>query len=341
MQRVVPLVEEVRGGLVESLHAGALAVVDSAGEVRGRLGDPDLVTFPRSSLKPFQLLALVQRGGVERFGLGENEVAVMAASHSGEERHVETVRSILGKIAAPESALACGAHAPLGPRAAAELQARGESPRSVHNNCSGKHAGMLALARLLGAPLQDYVDPDHPAQRAIRQTLVDVLGLDVESLVVGIDGCSAPAYAVSVRTMARGFARLAKPKTGPEGWQTALRRVAGAMRAHPEMVGGSRDRLDTDLMRLGRGMIAKSGAEGFFAAAHPDGVGLALKVMDGDPTRRARHVALTAALDRLGWIAAGELSDYGPRVIEKNWAGRTVGELRPTPDLRVLGSDGG
>ncbi len=336
MQQGVPLVEEVRGGLVESLHQGALVVADGRGDVVTALGNADLLTFPRSAMKPFQLLALVQRGGVERFNFSESEVAVMAASHSGEERHVESVCSILRKIGAPESALACGPHAPLGAAAASELQASGQAPRAVHNNCSGKHVGMLALARLLEAPLEGYVDVRHPAQRAVREGITAVLGIDERELVVGVDGCSAPAYAVTLRVAARGFARLARPTAAPSAWQEPLRRVAAAMRAHPDMVGGTSDRLDTDLMRLGRELVAKSGAEGFFAVAHPEGLGLTLKVLDGDPTRRARHVAMTAALSRLGWMATGDLPAYGPVLPLPNWAGLAAAELRPSATLQAF-----
>ena len=330
---VAPLVETTRGGIVESVHFGALAVADASADVRWSLGDPDLVAFPRSSWKPFQLQALVERGGVERFGFSEPEVAVMAASHSGEPMHVAAVQGILRKIDAPPAALACGAHAPMLLEAAIALEAAGESPTALHNNCSGKHSGMLALARLLGAPLPGYLDPGHPAQRAIREGIGGVLEIDADALTVGVDGCGAPAYATSLRRMAVAAARLARPELAPTPWRAALTRVADAMRARPEIVGGSRGRVDTDLMRLGRGLVAKAGAEGYMIVGHPNGLGLALKVSDGDAAKRAVPVALLAALRRLGWIDdadfAGPLAAWGPTTPVANWAGTHVGDVRP------------
>jgi len=343
----VPLVEATRGGIVESIHVGALAVVDTDGEIVWALGDPTLLSFPRSSLKPFQLLPLIQRGGVERFAFTPAEVAVMAGSHSGEEIHVAAVRSVLEKVGASAEALACGAHPPLDAVSAERLRVERAEPSALHNNCSGKHSGMLALARLLGAPLEGYFEPDHPAQEAIRAAIVDVLEPAGE-MVTGLDGCGAPAYALTLLATARGFARLGRPDGAPARWREALGRVAAAMQAHPEMVAGTHGRIDTDLMLLNTGLIAKGGAEGYFAVGHRQGYGLALKILDGDAARRARHVALIAALQTLAWIndadVAGPLSAYGPVIPITNWAGRAAGEVRPaamtmirTPTNRATG----
>jgi len=333
----IPLVETTRGGMVESVHIGSIAVVDAAGVVSWSVGNPRLRTFPRSSLKPFQLLTLVARGGIARFGFTAAEVAVMAASHSGEPIHVATVSSVLGKVDAPPSALVCGVQAPGDVQSAERLAGAGQAPTALHNNCSGKHAGMLALTRLLGAPLDGYVEPDHPAQRAVRECLVDVLQLDPADLPVGVDGCSAPAYAVALDKMARGFALLGQPDQASTRWAAGLRTIAEAMRAHPELVGGTRNRVDTDLMRLGKGLVAKGGAEGYFCIGHPDGRGLALKILDGDGAQRARPVAAAMAARRLGWLAAhdlgGPLSGYGPAVPIHNWAGRRTGHVRPAAAL--------
>lgn len=333
MLAYVPLVEATRDGLVESLHLGALALADPSGELRWSLGDAHLRTFPRSALKPFQLLALVQRGGIERFGFTSAEVAIMAASHSGEPGHVATVESVLSKIDASAVDLRCGTHLPLAADAAATLARDGIQPSALHNNCSGKHAGMLALARLLDAPLEGYLDPSHPAQRAIRDCLVDVLTLDPSDLPVGLDGCSAPAYAVPLDRMARGFALLGAPERAPAGTAEGLRAIGDAMRAHPDLVGGSSGRVDTELMRLDRGLVAKGGAEGYFGVGHPDGLGLALKILDGDAAGRARSAAVVGAARRLGWVDPGDLAEYGPGRPISNWAGHQTGQVRAAPPL--------
>ncbi len=328
----VPLVEATRGGIVESIHVGALAVVDTDGAIVWALGDPALLTFPRSSLKPFQLLPLIQRGGVERFAFTPAEVAVMAGSHSGEEIHVAAVRSVLEKIGASAEALACGVHPPLDIVSAERLRIEGREPSALHNNCSGKHSGMLALARLLGAPLEGYLEPDHPAQGLIRAAIMEVLEPEGE-MIAGLDGCGAPAYALTMRATARGFARLGKPDGAPDRWSEALGRVAAAMSAHPEMVAGTHGRIDTDLMLLKTGLLVKGGAEGYSALGHRDGYGLTLKILDGDAARRAGRVALIAALQALAWVSdaevTGPLSAYGPVVPITNWAGRPAGDVRP------------
>jgi L-asparaginase II len=331
-----PLVETTRGGRVESVHVGALVLVDADGATRWSIGDAGLLNFPRSSLKPFQLLSLVEAGGVERFGLTTVDLAVAAASHSGEEIHVQAVQQLLSKIGAAPSDLACGVHEPSDAAAARRLRDRHETPNALHNNCSGKHAGMLALARALGAPLDGYLDLDHPVQRRIRACLVEVLELDENDLTVGIDGCSAPAYAVPLDHMARGFAWLGDASRAPVRWRKPLERVSAAMRLHPELVAGTHGRVDTDVMRHASGaVVAKGGAEGYFCMGHRDGLGLAFKIMDGDAARRARSAVVAGAAERLGWVPAGALADYGPCLPITNWAGRTTGEVRA-----VLGGDG-
>ena len=328
MTQCEALVETIRGGIVECVHHGALVLVDRDGNVQWSIGDPRLVSFPRSSLKPFQLLALVARGGVQRFGLDERDLAIASASHSGQDIHVDAVCRLLSKIDAGPEALACGAHAPIDEEAAARLETE---PSAVHNNCSGKHAGMLALARLLGAPLEGYLTRDHPAQQAIRETLTDVLALDDENLPVGIDGCSAPAYAVPLDKLARGFALLARP----EGkWAEPLLTISKAMRKHPELIAATHGRVDTDLMRVANGsIVAKGGAEGYFGMGHVDGLGLAFKILDGDAAHRARSTTVVAAAQALRWIDQDALAEYGPRTPMRNWAGKVTGEVRPAEAL--------
>ena len=333
-EQVVPLVETTRGGRMESGHLGALVVTDAAGTVLQSLGNPYLVNFPRSSLKAFQLASTIAHGAAERFGFGDREIAVMASSHSGEEIHVAAVLDVLNRIEAPPEVLACGPHLPLGLDAAERMQRANLFPSALHNNCSGKHAGMLTLARLLDAPLEGYLDPQHPAQQAIREALGEILGLDAQTLPYGIDGCSAPAYAPPLANMARAFAQLGDSDQAPPRWRAALARVAAAMRARPEMVGGTVGRMDTELMRLGTGLVAKAGAEGYFAVGHPSGLGLAVKILDGDATDRARRVAVHSALERLGWI--GPDVDGGVSLPLANWAGLHIGEVHPAAALASL-----
>jgi L-asparaginase II len=328
------LVETTRGGIVESRHHGALVAVDAHGGVRWSIGDARLVSFPRSSLKPFQVLALVTRGGVERFGLEARDLAIACASHSGEEIHTRAVCQLLDKIDAPPEALACGTHPPIDQASAERLEQRGEQPSAVHNNCSGKHAGMLALARLVGAPLEGYLGPEHPAQQAIRATLIDVLALDPNHLPVGIDGCSAPAYAVPLDKLARGFALLGDGAQAAPAWCSALGTIGDAMGAYPELVGGTSDRVDTDLMRVTNGaLVAKGGAEGYFGMGNRAGLGVAFKIIDGDAAHRGRSAVAVAAAQQLGWLDAGMLADYGPQVTISNWAGRATGAVRITQSL--------
>jgi L-asparaginase II len=216
------------------------------------------------------------------------------------------------------------------------LAERGESPSPVHNNCSGKHAGMLALARLLGAPLEGYLQPDHPAQQAIRATLIDVLELDASRLVFGIDGCSAPAYAVPLDKLARGFALLGQSPAAPGG----LAAISSAMRARPELVAGSSGRVDTDLMRAAAAaVVAKGGAEGYFGMGHDAGLGIAFKIVDGDAAHRARSAVAVGVAERLGWVRPGRLAEYGPASPIHNWAGRRTGEVRLAESLDIVNLD--
>ncbi|MCS6802837.1 MAG: asparaginase [Chloroflexota bacterium] len=327
------LVEVTRGGIVESVHAGVVVVSRPEGTVCSA-GERRLVTFPRSSLKPFQALALVAAGGSERFGLTEEELAVICASHAGEERHLAAVAGILEKIGAPPEALGCGTARPNRLPGAPPSD---QPPRALAHTCSGKHAGMLALARLLGAPLDGYLHPQHPAQRAIRRALEEMFGADAIR-GVATDGCNAPAYALPVETVARAFGQLARP-TGP--FAEALARIGAAMRCHPELVGGSRGFLDSALMAAVPGLVAKRGAEGFFALGLADGTGLALKVRDGDPAGRAVGPATMGALIALGVLDAGalppSLAAFGPlhRLYDRD--GAPVGAIQPARALRALG----
>jgi L-asparaginase II len=283
-----PLVKVWRGDTVESLHHGVVVVMDDAGREVARHGDPSLVTYLRSSAKPAQVLPLLASGAAERFGFSDAEIAVMIGSHGGEPFHVEAVRAILERIGVGEEALQCGAHPPYHRPSAQALRAAHEEPTAVHNNCSGKHAGMLALAVHLGAPTAGYLDEGHPVQRRILAAVAALAGLAPGDIRTAIDGCSAPNFALSMSAAATMYARLIAPGGLPADLQAAARRVVAAMRRHPEMVAGT-DRLCTALMRSASGgLIAKIGAEGFYGLGFERdgrGLGVALKVADGDGDR--------------------------------------------------------
>ena len=343
------LVEVMRGGRLESEHRGAIAVVDAAGKLIAHAGDPDLVTYLRSSAKPFQLLPLVESGGADRLGLSDRELAIVAGSHSGEPRHVETVQSILGKIGLTEDALQCGAHVPFNAESARALRDSGRAPTPIYNNCSGKHAGMLAQAIDRGLSTHDYLDPNHPVQGNICQALADLAGVSFDQVGVGVDGCSAPCFALSLRSAALAFANLASlpPFTegGREGGQAdrrcaALARIANAMMTYPEMVAGE-GRLDTDLMRAAKGrVVCKGGAEGFhgiglMSADGRPAWGIALKIGDGDG-QRGGHPVVIEVLRQLGVLddaALAALQSYRGWVVT-NHRGLEVGEVRTNFTLR-------
>ncbi len=338
MERVefghVPMVQVIRGKAVESVHHGAAVVVDSGGRVLARVGSPDTSTFLRSAAKPFQAIPILASGAADHFRLTPREVAVIVASHGGERMHLEQVRSILRKIGCGESDLRCGAHAPFYRPAAAALARSGRRPSALHNNCSGKHAGMLALSRYLREPVGRYLSPDHPVQDAILEVVSRYTGTPRRAIRLATDGCSAPTFALSLRQAARGYARLADRRYGRPGEKEAAARTVAAMRSHPEMVAGT-GRLCTLLMReADRGLIAKIGAEGFYGMAYRDGergIGIALKISDGNG-ERARTTAAVELLVQLGLLsrrkAAGILASHDlPRI--RNVRGLVVGRVVP------------
>jgi L-asparaginase II len=326
----VPFVGVYRGPRLESVHAVAACASDAFGNVLLALGSIDEPVFLRSSAKPFIAAAGVRAGIVERFGFDDRELAVMSASHNGEEIHLAAVLSILKKIGARVEDLHCGAHAPSYPPAAAALRARGAVPTALHNNCSGKHAGILALARVLNAPLAGYMEPGHPAQRAILALCERLSDDRFPADRLGIDGCGIPVYATSLRNAARSFARLAALADLDPGDAAALARVRAAIVAEPDYVAGT-GRFDTDVIRAGNGrIVAKGGAEAVHATALLDGgIGLVLKVVDGGS--RAAAPAALALLRRLGALDAEQervLAAHARSAVA-NAAGVIVGEIRP------------
>jgi L-asparaginase II len=333
----VPLVAIIRGDVVESLHHGAIAVVDTAGSVLASTGDPDTVTFVRSAAKPIQVLPLLESGAADRFRFTEEEVAVMIGSHGGEPRHLDAVRSILKKAGLEQDALSCGAHVPMHPPTAHELRARREAPTSLHNNCSGKHAAMLAQAVHLGEPIGTYLDPDHPVQVRIRSAATAFADVPADRLRTAVDGCSAPTFALPLRRAAQMFARLLSPEGLGDGLGQAARRAVAAMRAHPYMIAGT-ERLCTGLMEsTGQRLIAKIGAEGFYGLGFErrgKGVGIAIKVADGNG-RRARHSVAINVLERLDLLTRDTAEGLRSRFVGilRNHRGLNVGGVENLFDL--------
>jgi len=321
-----------RGPEIESLHRVRVAVAGAGGTLVGGLGDPSARTYLRSSAKPVQALPLVEEGLVERYGLEPREIAVMAASHNAEPFHVHAVRSILEKGGIEESLLQCGPHEPMGEMAAASLRAAEEEPGPIHNNCSGKHAGMLLVCRAMGWPTGSYRDPDHPLQRRIRERLAELAGCAADALGLAVDGCGVPTFSMPVEAMARTLAALAVADARRAGdRERAIGAVLDAMARHPEYVAGT-GRVDTAIMVAhGNRVVVKTGAEGVFCAAirghdgnEPRGV--ALKVADG--ARRAQDVAIVDVLDRLGVVdpaAAGLAGHARPPLL--NRSGEVVGRI--------------
>jgi L-asparaginase II len=302
-----PLVEVKRGSITESRHRGYIVAVEPDGNIVASLGAPHYVTFLRSSAKPFQALPLLLTGAADRFGFTDREVALACASHNGEPIHTEIAASMLQKIGLGPEALKCGVHEPYSAEAAAELRARGEEPNVLHNNCSGKHAGMLAVALQLGAPIEDYDSPESPVQKAIADVLSKFSDIAVTDMAVGTDGCGAPIFGITMKAMALAYARLVAPPTSfDKKTHDACERIVRVMTTYPELIGGTSQRLDTEVMRAARGrVVSKVGAEGVYTAGikpceeWPRGLGFALKIEDGDD-KRARPVVVIEALRQLG-----------------------------------------
>ncbi len=311
--------------------------MDGEGRLVARLGEPETVTYLRSSAKPFQAVPVVTSGAADRFGLNEAELAVACGSHSGEDLHVGVVAGMLKKIGLDESFLKCGVHDPFDRATSERLRRGGESPGALRNNCSGKHTGMLVLSRHLGAPPEAYDDPAGLVQQAILRTVSQFSGLPENEIALGTDGCGVPVFGVSVSTMALMYARLVAP---PSDFEAATRgacaRLVAAMNQYPELVGGTVERFDTEVMRYGRGLVvSKIGAEGVYTAGvlpcerWPKGLGLAFKIEDGED-RRARSTIAIEALRQLGVLdedAQKSLSPYASFPV-LNHRGEIVGKIR-------------
>ncbi len=337
------LVDVMRGGAVESTHRGAIAVIDDDGAVLASLGDIERPIFPRSAVKVLQALPLVASGAADQLGLSDEELAIACASHGGEEIHAKTAARMLAKAGLDAGSLECGAHWPYFEGAARALAARGEEPSALHNNCSGKHAGFLCLACAMHGGALDlrqyakgYVAAEHPVMREVSAALEAATGFDLSGTARGTDGCSIPTYAIPLRHLALAFARVATGVGLRAGYADAAQRLRAAVASAPYLVAGS-GRFDTRVMeQLGARVFCKVGAEAVFCAALPErGLGVAIKIDDGN-TARAAEVVMAAAIEAL--VSLDDADSVFMRSLSEptlqNWNGIQVGALRATDTLR-------
>ena len=343
------LFETTRGQIVESVHYGSIAVVDSIGKMIASYGDPQTVAFLRSSAKPFQVLPFVERGGVEHFGFTQRELSLSCASHEGSDMHVQAVITLQKKVGIEESNLMCGSHMPGDVDELKRLIVNNIHPRTNHNNCSGKHTAMLAHAKMRGLPLENYLDINHPIQQDILASFAEMCLFPVNEIPLGTDGCSAPNFALPLYNAALGFARYCDPREFSEVRATACRKVISAMTAYPEMMSGYGE-FDEQLMKVGEGnIVCKRGAEGYQIVGllpgvlGPDspGIGIALKVSDGDASRmddnlvssnRVRPAVILEVLRQLGALNSEQmqaLSTFGPEKEIRNHREIVTGHSLP------------
>ena len=337
-----PLVEVKRASITESRHRGHIVAVEPDGKIVASLGSPQNVTFLRSSAKPLQAMPLLVTGAADRFGFTDREVALACGSHNGEPIHTELAASMLRKIGLGPEALKCGAHEPYGAEAALELRSRGEEPSALHNNCSGKHAGMLAVAVHLGASIENYDSPENPVQKTIADIVAKFSDVAVTDMAVGVDGCGAPIFGITIKAMALAYARLVSPPSHfDKTTRDACERIVRVMSTYPELIGGTSDRLDTELMRAAPGrVISKVGAEGVYTAGirpceeWPKGLGLAIKIEDGDD-KRARAPVVIEALRQLQVLRDESLEAVSKYAFfpVRNRSGSLVGEIRASFSL--------
>ena len=331
MNKAIPMVELWRGGLLESTHLGHAVLCDEKGQIVQAWGNPDRIIFPRSSCKMLQALPLVESGAADAYGLTDRHLALSCASHQGASLHVNTARDWLATLGLGESDLRCGSHEPYDKAERDRLICDHEGPCQFHNNCSGKHSGFLTTTKHLKAG-PEYVEIDHPLQKAIRAATEEVT--DETAAGYGIDGCSAPNFAMSVKGLAGAMARFAAASESGSVRERAMHRLSRAMATHPELVAGE-GRSCTELMRAMGGRVSiKTGAEAVFVAIIPEKrLGLALKIEDGNT--RASEAALIKILTQLGVLdGAHPMAQKRLPAPQVNWRGFTTGELRLADGFR-------
>lgn len=342
-----PILELTRGSIVESTHFGSIAIVDSTGKLLHSHGDPHTAAFLRSSAKPFQAIPFVEQGGVEYFGLTQKELSISCASHETAQIHLDTVTAMQKKVGIEESRLQCGGHLPGDAAKLKQVIKEDIKPTSNFNNCSGKHTAMLAFAKMRGLPLETYLHFDHPIQKEILKTFSEMCGIEMDKIELGIDGCSAPNFAIPLINAAFGMARICDPRGLGEARAAACKKITAAMITYPEMISNIGE-FDCELMKIGKGrIVTKRGAEGFQimglmpGVVGENGVGIAFKVTDGDASRmndalelssRVRPAVTLEILRQLHVLNGSQLNSlakFGPEKILKNYAGLVTGRSRP------------
>jgi L-asparaginase II len=316
------LANVIRGATVESIHRGHFIVLDGEGNTIASAGDPDTVTFYRSSCKIFQAIPLITSGAADAFGFDESEIALACASHSGQKRHVEVAASMLDKLGLDETALHCGTHMPFYRPEAEKLIREGNSPNTLQNNCSGKHSGMLAVARKIGADIETYENLENPVQQQILDIISSFAEIPKDDIAVASDGCCVPNFAVPVRSMAMSLVNLiSRADSFGEDISDAAKRLIQASLNHPELIGGT-DRLDTQIMQAAPDKVfSKVGADGVWLGGvmpsehWPSGLGIALKIEDGDDNR-GRPVVAVELLRKLGVLREEDLPTISPMPIK-------------------------
>jgi len=347
-----------RGDQLESFHTGSIVVVDSLGRLLAYAGEPALRTCLRSAAKPFQAIPLLEYDGADEYGLSGEELALTCASHGGEPLHVSTAAALLRKGEFDETDLLCGAHVPYDEKAAAELRASGEDPSPLHNNCSGKHAGMLLATQVMDVPAARYIDADHPLQETMRSTLSDFADLEPEEIPIAVDGCGVPAYFLSLHRTAFAYARLMASSEGNsaagalERYASSATLIVQSMTSFPQYVAGAWSMTTPLMQAFGGELLAKEGAEGLYAMAMAPSlvaaltgrlrvaddvaVGIALKIHDGSMARGRNPVILkTLEILGAGIDVAPDLQPYRKQAIT-NVVGAVVGEVRADFELEML-----
>ncbi|RCK74837.1 MAG: L-Asparaginase type 2-like superfamily [Anaerolineae bacterium] len=340
--------QDLANEITESVHFGAVAIVDAHGKLLASYGDPNTITYLRSTAKPFQALPLIESEAAQQYGLEDDEIAIICSSHSGCDEHVAVVQKLQEKCGVRESDLLCGTHYPLHEETARALRQRGEKPTPNRHNCSGKHSGMIAFARFRNLSYDDYINPQHPIQQTIVATFAEMCRLPPEQVQVGTDGCSAPNFAVPLYNAALAYARLCDPLRGgvlPARRVEACQRITHAMTTYAHLVGGP-GRFDTCLMEAAQGkIVSKTGAEGYqglglmpgLLGKDSPGIGIALKISDGDQRGKVSAAVSIEVLRQIG--ALGEqvlnaLSDFGPTLPLNNFRQLTVGTAKPIFNLQ-------
>lgn len=317
-----------RGSMIESLHHGDVAVVDSTGKLIASFGNPHFSTYARSTAKLIQAIPIMESGAAEAFHLTDEEIALICASHNAEIEHTDTAASILNKANVDQKYYQCGPHYPYHAPTAEKMREEGEKPRAIHNNCSGKHAGMLAISSYLNLPLENYEQLEHPVQQKNLQTMAEMADYPVEKIDIGIDGCSVPVFGFPIYNLAIAFARLANPENLSDARREACKRIISSIRKYPFYLAGS-DRFDTALIQKSNGrFIGKAGAEAIFAVAVPEkGLGIVAKVDDGNS--RAVYPTIVETIKQLGLLTEMEEKELKSfhRPIVKNWKGQEVGHI--------------